>query len=88
MPRSPIRTRSTTPSDRLQGRDVTGVKNPDGPADPLIVHPDVRRSTDGPKELCNEASPRLSPVGIDDDRRLLIVAGDKKNDADGDHHRC
>ncbi|MCH9825836.1 MAG: acyl-CoA dehydrogenase C-terminal domain-containing protein [Alphaproteobacteria bacterium] len=29
--------------DRLQGRDVTGVKNPDGPADPLIVHPDVRR---------------------------------------------
>ncbi|MEM9320202.1 MAG: acyl-CoA dehydrogenase C-terminal domain-containing protein [Pseudomonadota bacterium] len=30
--------------DRLQGRDVTGVKNPEGPADPLIVHPDVRRS--------------------------------------------
>jgi len=29
--------------DRLQGRDVTGVKNPEGPADPLIVHPDVRR---------------------------------------------
>ncbi len=29
--------------DRLQGRDVTGVKNPDGPADPIIVHPDVRR---------------------------------------------
>ncbi len=30
--------------DRLQGRDVTGTKNPDGPADPLIVHPDVRRA--------------------------------------------
>ncbi len=30
--------------DRLQGRDVTGVKNPDGPADPLIVHPDIRRN--------------------------------------------
>jgi alkylation response protein AidB-like acyl-CoA dehydrogenase len=30
--------------DRLQGRDVTGVKNPNGPADPLIVHPDIRRS--------------------------------------------
>ena len=28
---------------RLQGRDVTGAKNPDGPADPLIVHPDIRR---------------------------------------------
>src|SRR6056300_40187 len=30
--------------DRLQGRDVTGLKNPDGPADPLIVHPDIRRN--------------------------------------------
>ena len=30
--------------DRLQGRDVTGVKNPEGPADPLIVHPDIRRN--------------------------------------------
>ena len=31
-------------NDRLQGRDVTGVKNPDGPADPLIVHADIRRN--------------------------------------------
>ena len=30
--------------DRLQGRDVTGTKNPEGPADPIIVHPDVRRN--------------------------------------------
>jgi alkylation response protein AidB-like acyl-CoA dehydrogenase len=30
--------------DRLQGRAVTGAENPDGPADPLIVHPDIRRS--------------------------------------------
>ena len=30
--------------DRLQGRDVTGTRNPDGPADPIIVHPDVRRN--------------------------------------------
>ena len=30
--------------DRLQGRDITGVKNPEGPADPLIVHPDIRRN--------------------------------------------
>ncbi len=29
--------------DRLQGRALTGPKNPDGPADPIIVHPDVRR---------------------------------------------
>ena len=30
--------------DRLQGRAVTGAKNPGGPADPLIVHPDIRRT--------------------------------------------
>ena len=30
--------------DRLQGRAVTGAENPDGPADALIVHPDIRRS--------------------------------------------
>ncbi|MDG1376096.1 MAG: acyl-CoA dehydrogenase C-terminal domain-containing protein [Yoonia sp.] len=31
-------------NDRLQGRAVTGAENPDGPADPLIVHPDIRRN--------------------------------------------
>ena len=30
--------------DRLQGRDVTGAKAPEKPADPIIVHPDVRRN--------------------------------------------
>ena len=30
--------------DRLQGRDATGVKAPEKPADPIIVHPDVRRN--------------------------------------------
>ena len=29
--------------ERLQGRALTGPKNPDGPADPILVHPDVRR---------------------------------------------
>ncbi len=29
--------------DRVQGRSLTGPKNADGPADPIIVHPDVRR---------------------------------------------
>lgn len=31
-------------SDRLQGRSLTGVKFPDKPADPIIVHPDVRKN--------------------------------------------
>ncbi|MBY0491293.1 MAG: acyl-CoA dehydrogenase C-terminal domain-containing protein [Gemmatimonadaceae bacterium] len=29
--------------ERLQGRALTGPKNPDGPADPIVVHPDVRK---------------------------------------------
>lgn len=29
--------------ERLQGRALTGPKRPDKPADPIIVHPDVRR---------------------------------------------
>jgi alkylation response protein AidB-like acyl-CoA dehydrogenase len=29
--------------DRLQMRSLSGPKNPGGPADPIIVHPDVRR---------------------------------------------
>ena len=45
----------TYAKDRLQGRDVTGVKNPDGPADPLIVHPDIRRSLMDQKSFCEGA---------------------------------
>jgi alkylation response protein AidB-like acyl-CoA dehydrogenase len=30
-------------AERLQGRSVSGAKFPDKPADPIIVHPDVRR---------------------------------------------
>jgi alkylation response protein AidB-like acyl-CoA dehydrogenase len=29
--------------DRLQMRSLSGAKNPAGPADPIIVHPDIRR---------------------------------------------
>ncbi|HBZ45508.1 MAG TPA: acyl-CoA dehydrogenase [Maritimibacter sp.] len=34
----------TYAKERLQGRAVTGAEAPDKPADPLIVHPDIRRS--------------------------------------------
>jgi alkylation response protein AidB-like acyl-CoA dehydrogenase len=30
--------------ERLQGRALTGAKAPDKPADPIIVHPDIRRA--------------------------------------------
>ena len=34
---------ATYAKERLQGRAISGVKYPDKPADPIIVHPDVRR---------------------------------------------
>ncbi|MTI43038.1 hypothetical protein JM93_02993 [Roseibium hamelinense] len=34
----------TYAKDRLQGRSLTGAQNPDKAADPIIVHPDVRRT--------------------------------------------
>ena len=33
----------TYANERLAGRALTGAQNEDGPADPIIVHPDVRR---------------------------------------------
>jgi alkylation response protein AidB-like acyl-CoA dehydrogenase len=30
--------------ERLQGRSISGAKYPDKPADPIVVHPDVRRN--------------------------------------------
>jgi len=45
--------------ERLQGRSLSGVKHPDKPADPLIVHPDIRRmlltmraNNEGCRALC------------------------------------
>ncbi|WP_415402063.1 acyl-CoA dehydrogenase C-terminal domain-containing protein [Tateyamaria sp. SN3-11] len=65
--------------DRLQGRDVTGTKNPDGPADPLIVHPDIRRSLMDQKSFAEGARAFIlwGATMIDAAHR----AGDK--DADG-----
>src|SRR5436309_8497415 len=44
--------------DRLQGRSISGVKNPDKPADPIIVHPDIRRALLSIKSF-NEAARAL-----------------------------
>jgi alkylation response protein AidB-like acyl-CoA dehydrogenase len=44
--------------DRLQGRSISGVKAPDKPADPIIVHPDIRRMLLTIRSL-NEASRAL-----------------------------
>ena len=64
--------------DRLQGRDVTGAHNPDGPADPLIVHPDIRRNLMEQKSFA-EGARALLLWGA-----TLIDAAQRKGDRDAD----
>ncbi len=63
-------------NDRLQGRDVTGAKNPDGPADPIIVHPDVRRNLMDQKSF-TEGARALTYWGA-----FLIDKAHRSDDAD------
>ena len=62
--------------DRLQGRDVTGAKNPDGPADPIIVHPDIRRNLMDQKSFAEGARAFLLWGA------LLIDQSHRSDDAD------
>jgi len=65
--------------ERLQGRAVTGTENPSGPADPIIVHPDIRRNLMDQKSFVEGARAFIlwGSTLIDQTHR----AGDK--DADG-----
>ena len=64
--------------DRLQGRALSGAKQPDKNADPILVHPDVRRMlltmrayTEGTRALGAEVAREadISEVHTDEDRR-------------------
>ena len=70
--------------ERLQSRSLTGPKAPDKPADPIIVHPDVRRMllsvkalTEGSRMLAMQAGALLdvanhaADAGEDGRRKLL-----------------
>lgn len=65
-------------NDRLQGRDVTGAKNPEGPADPLIVHPDIRRNLMDQKSFV-EGARAFTYWGA-----MLIDKAHKNDDKDAD----
>jgi alkylation response protein AidB-like acyl-CoA dehydrogenase len=65
-------------NDRLQGRDVTGAKNPERPADPLIVHPDIRRNLMDQKSFV-EGARAFTYWGA-----YLIDRAHKNQDADAD----
>lgn len=50
--------------DRLQGRSLTGPKAPDKPADPIIVHPDVRKNLLEAKAFTEAARALAVLVGL------------------------
>jgi alkylation response protein AidB-like acyl-CoA dehydrogenase len=50
--------------DRLQGRALTGVKEPGKPADPIIVHPDVRKNLLEAKAFAEAARSLAVLVGL------------------------
>ncbi|MET0531823.1 MAG: acyl-CoA dehydrogenase C-terminal domain-containing protein [Microvirga sp.] len=53
--------------DRLQGRSLTGAKFPDKPADPIIVHPDVRRTLLSIKSFNEAARALIVWTGLNSD---------------------
>jgi alkylation response protein AidB-like acyl-CoA dehydrogenase len=64
--------------DRLQGRDITGAKAPEKAADPIIVHPDIRRNLMDQKSFV-EGARALTYWGA-----TLIDRAHKNGDKDAD----
>src|SRR5215203_1491464 len=70
--------------DRLQGRAITGVKAPDKPADPIIVHPDVRRNLMVIKAFNEAARALVLWTALKSD--LAHRSGDAKERQSADDH--
>ncbi|MCP5381434.1 MAG: acyl-CoA dehydrogenase C-terminal domain-containing protein [Kordiimonadaceae bacterium] len=67
--------------DRLQGRALTGAKNPEGAADPIIVHPDVRRMLMTNRAFIEGARAMIVWAGLQIDRSIGEVTTEKKEKA-------
>ncbi|MEM9838116.1 MAG: acyl-CoA dehydrogenase C-terminal domain-containing protein [Pseudomonadota bacterium] len=70
--------------DRLQMRSLSGAKNPAGVADPIIVHPDVRRMlltqkvlTEGSRTLLYELTKHLDIVERSPDDNKVRISSDR-----------
>jgi alkylation response protein AidB-like acyl-CoA dehydrogenase len=67
--------------DRIQMRSLSGVKAPDKPADPIIVHPDVRRMLLTAKAYAEGARAFSSYVALQIDRELNHTDADVRKEA-------
>ena len=70
--------------DRLQGRSLTGPKAPDKPADPIIVHPDVRRTLLTIRAFNEAARAMVVWTALKSD--VVHKSGDPKDRQDADDH--
>jgi alkylation response protein AidB-like acyl-CoA dehydrogenase len=68
--------------ERLQGRSISGTKAPDKPADPIIVHPDIRRVLMNIKAFNEGARALVFWTGLQGD--LSHVSDDAKQRELGD----
>jgi len=68
--------------DRLAMRSLSGVKNPDGPADPIIVHPDVRRMLMTQKAFAEGGRALCYLLGLQSDILLHSQDEEQKQTAD------
>lgn len=67
--------------DRIQMRSLSGPKAPDKPADPIIVHPDVRRMLLTAKAYAEGARALTSYVALQIDRELSHPDEDVRKEA-------
>jgi len=74
----------TYAKERLQGRALTGPKAPDKPADPIIVHPDVRRTLLSIKAFNEAGRALLLWTSLKSD--VAHRSGDEKERQSADDH--
>jgi hypothetical protein len=67
--------------DRLQMRSLSGVKAPDKPADPIIVHPDVRRMLLTARAFAEGGRAFSSYIALQIDRELNHPDEETRKDA-------
>ena len=72
----------TYAKDRLQGRSLTGAKAPEKPADPIIVHPDVRKNLLAAKAFSEGARALAVLVGLGIDRAAHHPDADVRQEAE------
>ncbi|MGA7325746.1 MAG: acyl-CoA dehydrogenase C-terminal domain-containing protein [Rhodomicrobium sp.] len=73
----------TYAKERLQGRSLTGAKAPDKPADPIIVHPDVRKNLLEAKAFTEAARALAVFIGLLIDRATHHPDAAVKQEANG-----